>query len=255
MNDEIRLNKAVMSYLKGYGSARGAGLWSLGEAGWLDENWFGVNQWGRAYSRNGRWWGGVRVSLARDRDPMSFAGLADGRIGYSFWWYYDDDANPWRVEALLQGGFSLPDAGLDFQIDYGRFIDEDMGGRLSVIRRWDDTSVGFWMSRTDNLAPGKNFTNAGVHLDIPAEKWFGSWFGRPSSHVWEHDVSLISAWRVDAGREPGKWRDPERMFSQLRPDTMKHNVEKLLLEYCAFDETAPDESQIRGITDFLHSYR
>jgi hypothetical protein len=252
MNDEIRLHQAVLSHIGNYNRGRDEGLWTLSEAGWLDENWFGVNHWSRIYSKDGRWWGGVRLSLARDRDPMSFAGLPSGRIGYGIWWYYDDDVNPWRTSAWVQGGFSLPDAGLDFELAYGRFLDEDMGAKLSVTRRWDDTAVGFWVSRTDLLAPGKDFTNAGVHLELPAEKWFGTWFGASSSHIWEQNTSFLSIWEMESAREPGAWRGPDRTLSQLRPAELRRNVESLFVDYCSHDETESDKAMILGLTDFIN---
>jgi hypothetical protein len=99
--------------------------------------------------------------------------------------------------------------------------------------------VGFWISRTDRLSPGKDFTNAGIHLELPAERWFGSWLGNSSAHVWDQDVSLLSTWRIDAGREPESRWNPERMLSQLRPVELKKNVEKLLREYCTFESSEP----------------
>ncbi len=252
MNDDIRLQQAVISYLRNLKNEGEAGLWALGEVGWLDENWFGLNLWGRVYAKNGRWWGGVRLGVVRDRDPYAFAGLAEGQIDYDFGGRDNADADPWRTVAWLQGGYNLSEMGLDLQVEYGRFADTDVGVTFSAMRRWDDTAVGFWISRTDRLTPGKDFTNAGVRLELPAEKWLGSWFGRSSSHVWEQDVSLLSTWRIDAGREPGSWRDPERLLSQLRPMELKKNVEQILDEYCSFELTESKKTEILGLTDFFH---
>ncbi|MDR1977989.1 MAG: YjbH domain-containing protein, partial [Synergistaceae bacterium] len=239
MNDDVRLQQAVVSYLANLAGPKNAGLWVLGEAGWLDENWFGLNLWGRAYTQDGRWWGGTRLGVVRDRDPRSFAGLARGEVAYGASLDFGD--SPWRSVAWLQGGYSLSEMGLDLQVDYGRFADTDVGGKLSAIRRWDDAAVGFWISRTDRLTPGKDFTNAGVSLELPAERWFGTWLGRPSAHVWDQSFFLLSTWRIDAGREPGAWRTPERMLSQLRPIELKKNVEKLLQEYCSFESDEKPE--------------
>jgi hypothetical protein len=140
-------------------------------------------------------------------------------------------------------------------VDYGRFLDADVGGKLSAIRHWDETAVGFWISRTDHLSPGKDFTNAGVHLEIPAEKWLGSWLGSPSAHQWTQDVSFLSTWRVDAGRAPGSWRDPERLLSQLRPIELKKNVEKLLEDYCSFEAAEAEEAQIQSLFDVFRFVR
>jgi hypothetical protein len=239
MTDKVRLRQATLGYL---GNLTGTGLWVLGEAGWLDEIWFGLNLWGRAYTRDGRWWGGVRAGAARDRDPRSFAGLSDGRIVFGGGGYGDSEDSPWRAVAWLQGGYGFSEAGLDLQVDYGRFADADVGAKLSAIRRWNDAAVGFWISRTDRLSPGKDFTSAGIRLELPAERWFGSWLGSPSAHLWEQNVPLLSTWRIDAGREPGSRRSPERVLSQLRPAELKKNVEKLLREYCSFESSESAES-------------
>ncbi len=137
------------------------------------------------------------------------------------------------------------------ELSYGRFLDADKGVKLSLTRRWDDVSVGFWMSRTGNLTPGKDFTDAGVSLELPAERWFGSLFGNPSGHVWEQDISLLSTWRIDAGREPGDWQNPDHLLSQLRPIELRKNVKNLLEEYCAFESHEAPEQRIQGLTDYL----
>jgi hypothetical protein len=233
MTGDARLRQAVIGWLGNFGEGESkAGLWVLSEAGWLDENWFGLNVWGRVFSRDGRWWGGARAGAARDRDPRSFAGLADGQIVFGGGGYADfGDRSPWRSVAWLQGGYGIPGMGLDFQVDYGRFADTDVGAKLSATRRWDAAAVGFWVSRTDRLSPGKDFTSVGVRLELPAERWFGSWLGRASSHLWEQNVPLLSTWRIDAGREPGSRWSPERVMSQLRPMELKKNVERLLHLY------------------------
>ena len=244
MNDEIRIQQAVVGRIGNYGNTGKAGIWSLTEAGWLDEEWFGLNQWGRVYSRDGRWWGGARVSVTRARDPRAFATL-------------DGGSNSWDVSAWLQAGFSLPKAGLDFSLDYGKFLDGDTGEKFAVTRRWGDTAVGFWLSRTDIVAPGKDFTNAGVHLELPAEKWFGGWLGNPSAHVWDQEVSFLSTWILESGRQPGTWRGPERTLSQLRPAELKRGVEKLMIDFCSYERSERsgdsewDETAIRGLTDYF----
>ncbi|MDR0647995.1 MAG: YjbH domain-containing protein [Synergistaceae bacterium] len=253
VNDRVRLHQAVVSYLAKLDGAKvnSAGLWSLSEAGWLDQNWFGLNQWARAYSKNGRFWGGARVGIVRDRDPLSFAGLPDGRVEYDYGWHYQDDADPWQPVGWLQAGYVFADLNLDVQVDYGRFIDTDTGAKLSLVRRWDDSAVGFWVSKTDRLSPGKDFTAAGIHLELPAERWFGGWLGNPSAHIWEQEVPLLSTWRIDAGREPGSWRGPDSLLSQFRPVELKQNVKGLLADYCAFEMAETSEPRVQGLTDYF----
>jgi hypothetical protein len=252
MNDHVRIHRAVVSYLAKVGDEEsGLPLWLLSEAGWLDENWFGASQWARVYSRNGRLWGGSRIGVVRDRDPLSFAGLPEGRVDYGWTWFYDDDAEPWQPAWWLEAGYTFSDLNLDVQANYGRFIDSDVGAKISLVRRWDDSAVGFWVSRTERLSPDKDFTAAGVHLELPAERWFGDWFGNSSAHVWEQEVPLLSLWRIDAGREPGSWKNPDRLLAQLRPGELKRNVEKILEEYCGFGLAEPEGQKIRGLTDYI----
>ncbi|MDR1916154.1 MAG: YjbH domain-containing protein [Synergistaceae bacterium] len=256
VNEKIRLQQAVISYLANFKGNGDNGIWSLSEVGWLDENWFGVNQWGRVYSRDGRLWGGARLGMVRDRDPLAFAGLPAGQVVYGLGWRYDDDSSPWRTVGWLQAGYNFAGLGLDLQLDYGQFIDTDTGAKLSLVRRWDDAAVGFWISRTDRLSSDKDFTAAGIHLELPAERWFGSWLGNESAHIWEQEVPLLSTWRIDAGREPGSWRNPDRLLSQLRPIELKNNVEDILEEYCAFDTEELEQSKFsstRGLTDYFRN--
>lgn len=255
MNDKIRLHRAVVSRLANWGRGASSGLWLLGEAGWLDENWFGLNLWGRRYSRDGRWWIGARAAVFRDRDPVAFAGLARGQIDYGYGGYDDMELSPWRTAGWVQAGYSFEDMGLDLQADYGRFADSDVGAKLSATRRWDDTAVGFWVSRTDRLTPGKDFTHAGIHLELPAERWLGSWFGRSSDHVWVQDVPFLSTWRIDAGREGGHWRTPEQRLGQLRPMALKKNVGILLMDYCSFEAPSRSEPEVRSLADYFPALR
>ncbi|MBR0258420.1 MAG: hypothetical protein IJQ58_11830, partial [Synergistaceae bacterium] len=98
---------------------------------------------------------------------------------------------------------------------------------------------------------GKDFTKAGIHMELPAEKWFGSWFGNPSAHIWEQDTMILSAWKQHSGRIGGIVRTPERMMSQLRPASLKINVEKLLKEYCSYDDSEIKPHDIKQETSLL----
>lgn len=255
MNDKIRLQCAVLTHLNNWSRDEKSGLWFLGEAGWLDENWFGLNLWGRRYSRDGRWWVGLQGSVLRDRDPLAFAGLARGQVVYGYGWRDDAELSAWRAAGWIQAGYTFSDLDLDLQMDYGRFADSDVGFKVSAVRHWDNTAVGFWLTRTDRLSPGKDFTHAGIRLELPAEKWLGSWFGHSSDHVWVQDVPLLSTWRIDAGHEGGHWQNPERRLGQLRPMTLKKNVGLLLEEYCSFEASDASEPEIRSLADYVSALR
>ncbi len=249
LNDEIRLQKAAMLYANRFGKESRA--WIFGEAGWLDEEWFGGNLWLRYYGKNGRWWIGARLAAMHDRDPYSFGGLTDGRLTYRGGRVYDiAEDDEWRYSEWIQAGYNIPDFDIDVQAEYGKYADDDKGWKLSVTRHWDDTALGFWYIKTDITVPNRDYTKAGVHMELPAEKWFGSWFGNSSSHIWEQNTLLHSTWRMHSGREGGVIRTPERMMSQLRPISMKKNVEKLLRDYCSYGDDAESESD-KEVTSIL----
>ncbi|MBQ9574467.1 MAG: YjbH domain-containing protein [Synergistaceae bacterium] len=251
LNSKIRLQQAALTYANRIGNNPRA--WIFGEGGYLNEEWFGANLWARYYGSSGLWWIGARLAALHDRDPYTFAGLTRGK------WFYrngsasdEEDKDAWRYAEWLQAGLHIADLNLDLQADYGKFADEDKGWKLSATRHWDDTAVGFWYINTDIHAPGKDFTTAGVHMELPADKWFGSWFGNSSSHIWEQDTILLSSWHVQTGREGGMVRTPERFMSQLRPVPLKKNVEKLLRDYCTFDDTGNEgDKNVTGILGYI----
>lgn len=243
LNNNIRLQQAAMTYANQVGQS--GRFWFFGEGGYLDEEWFGGNVWARYYGDSGLWWIGARASIYHDRDPYSFAGLTDHRMKYIGGRAIDmdDGGKDWLNAQWLQAGINIPGLDLDIQADYGWFVDDDRGWKISATRHWDDTALGFWYIATDINAPGKDFTKAGVHMEIPADKWFGSWFGNASPHIWEQNTMLISTWRMHSGRDGGIVRSPERFMSQLRPVPLKKNVVRMLREYCSY---ADDEDNTEG---------
>ena len=131
--------------------------------------------------------------------------------------------------------------------------DGDKGFKYSVTRHWDDFALGFWYIDTDIHTYDKDFTRAGVHMELPAEKWFGSLFGNSSAHIWEQNTMLQSSWNSESGRDAGIIRTPERMMSQLRPSALKRNVEQLLCDYCSYDDDTvkEDAREIRSILEYI----
>ncbi len=252
-NDKIRIQQAGLTWADSFGDD--GRLWLFGEGGYLDEEWFGGNIWGRYYSDSGNWWLGARLGAMHDRDPYSFAGLTSGRWKYRYGRAYDDEAaSSWRNVAFIQAGYHFVGIDLDVAAEYGRFADDDKGYKLSITRHWDDVALGFWYTNTDEKAPGKDFTRAGIHMELPAERWFGSWFGNSSSRIWEQDTMLQSSWNVESGREGGIMRSPERMMSQLRPAAMKRNVERIVRSYCTYEENGQDDNakqEIRSLLEYI----
>ncbi len=248
-NDETRIWKGVLSYLYKINDR----FFALGEAGWLDAQWFGGNAWARFYSDDGRWWVGGRMSVVHERDPEGFASLADkpvtfggtGRITVGRG-YPDDE---WWWEYCAQAGYHDPVYDLDLTGEYGVFIDGDWGARFSATRWWNNLGVGFWIARTDNLTMDKRYSNAGMYLEIPADYWFG----RESAHTWTSEFTLLSTWNYYAARQPGAWRTPEQLLRQLNPDVLGKNLYKELERYCVDmgGKAVEDPVRVYGLYDYL----
>ena len=248
LNSKIRVQDAAMTYANHLGSSGRA--WFFGEGGYLNEEWLGANLWARYYGESGLWWIGARYAALHDRDPWTFAGLTRGKLTYNYGRAFDDeDSSPWHHGAWVQAGFHISDLNVDLEADYGHFADDDKGWKFSVTRHWDDTAIGFWYIKTDINAPRKDFTKAGVHMEIPADKWLGTWFGNSSAHIWEQDTNFLSTWMPHSGREGGAVRTPERFISQLRPVPLKKNVAIMLQEYCTYDDK--DTEGDKGISSIL----
>lgn len=253
-NDKVRIQQTGLTYANNFGKE--GRFWLFGEGGYLDEEWFGSNIWARYYSSNGIFWIGGHVTALHDRDPYSFGGLSEGRMRYYRGRFIDrtkgSENDEWRFAQWVQVGANIPGLDVDIEADYGKYADEDTGYKIAVTRHWDDAALGFWMIDTDVDAPDKSFSRAGVHMEIPAEKWFGSWFGRSSAHVWEQDTGLLSTWDMESAREGGHIRTPNRLMDQLRPASMRRNVEHLLREYYSYDDDDERDKEMQEVTGLLN---
>jgi hypothetical protein len=225
-NDETRVWKAVASQVVNLGG----GTFLVGEAGWLDSNWFGANAWARRYFGNGRWFAGGRLSMVHERDPKGFASLSDAPVlrvpnpGLVVGNEYE--GNGWWWGGWAQLGLHEPRYDLDLMAEAGQFLDEDRGVRLSVDRRFGDTRVGFWVARTDVLTRGKDYSNAGVSLEIPVSGWWGT----TDDASWSEEFTLLSTWEYDTSRQPGTWMSPDRLVGPLNPDRLPKAFVEALLE-------------------------
>ncbi len=251
LNNAIRIQKAGLTYANKF--TKNGRAWFFADAGYLDEAWFGANAWARYYSESGNWWIGARLAAFHDRDPYSFGGLTEGVYRYYRGRTYDVPTNKnWYPTGWVQANYHFTDVDLDVGISYGRYVDGDKGIKYEVTRHWDDTAIGFWVIDADRHAPDKNFSLAGVHLEIPADKWFGTMFGNSSSHVWEQNTIFLSTYYMESAREGATIRTPERLMNQLRPVAMKRNVEKLLQEYCSYEDGQyEDEKTVTSLFEYI----
>ena len=233
-NEEERIQRAGLTYANKIGG--NSRTWFFADAGYLDEEWFGANAYARYYDKSGRFWIGARVTSLHNRDPYSFGGLSKGILQYKDGKVLEVPAdNEWYMGGWLQAGYHFADLDLDFDASYGQFLDKDKGYKLQATRHWDDTAIGFWIIEAERKI--RSYSRAGIHLEVPAEKWFGAWLnGQSSSHVWEANPVVLSAWYMHSAREGATLRTPEKLMNQLRPVALKKNVEKLLQEYCSYEE-------------------
>ena len=67
------------------------------------------------------------------------------------------------------------------------------------------------------------------------------------------NTNFLSTWRVHSGRDGGIVRTPERFMSQLRPVLLKQNVEKMIVDYCTYDESTDGEgdNEVRSILEYV----
>jgi hypothetical protein len=226
----------------------------LGEAGWLDDTWFGGNLWFRKELSRGRFWVGARGSYVHERQTDSFGDLADDTITYNhpvideynrFWGIDDSHAAEWLWGAWLQAGYRDPRYGLDASVSWGHFLGgydttfsavggwhydysylEDLGWRVDVMRRWDDVGVGFYLAKTDIQAPDKDYSDAGIRLEIPMDMFFGD----DRRHVWTQQFTLLSTWDVNSARMPGTWKDPDLLMRKVTPQVLQRDVVNRLAE-------------------------
>ncbi len=96
MNDTTRIWKGVLSYLYKFDK----NLWALGEFGYLDENYFGGNLWGRYYIPQTNLWAGGRLSATKEREYDSFGGIPEYKRNY----YYDYSKREYVTLYLQQNG-------------------------------------------------------------------------------------------------------------------------------------------------------
>jgi len=224
INDETRIWQGVLSYAYKADS----NLWFLGEAGWIDRNYFGGNFWGRLYAKRSPFWAGARASVFKERDFNSFAGLADYRRDYyngRAYYIPENGDNDWRAAYWAEGGYHDAEYDADITARYGKFADGDKGWRLDAVRSWDDTSVGFYFTDTDRKTSGKSYTDAGMILHIPL---LPEDSGLPLASSWDEEFTLLSTFRLFAGVMPGAWMPPEKLLGQLRPDRLGQELPRLM---------------------------
>ncbi len=222
-NDDTRIWQAVYSIMRRVDT----NTFELGEVGWLDQMWFGVNYSRRTYFQNGRWWTGFKAGIVHERDPYSFASLSDYRVPLygSVDPYREYGSNEgWWTVGLLQAGYRYPELDFEVSVDAGVYADGDPGGTVTFMRRWDDLGIGLWATRTSHVPEGEDFTNSGVYLEIP----FDTWRGTRSKHIWRQKARIQGWFDAYSGREADWWQGPDQLWGQLNPDRLLNNLYKEL---------------------------
>ena len=254
-NDKTRINKGVLSYIY----KMDKNLWALGEAGWIDEIYFGANIWGRWFIKDSPFWIGARASVFKERDVTSFAGLADYKTDSyptSNGYYYGPSEragnNDWALAYWGEAGYHDQTYNADIIARYGKFADSDKGYRLDAIRNWDSASVGFYYPVTDKKTSDKGYTDAGMLFNIPLTFWYG---GHASNTYWDEEFTLLSTFRLFAGRVPGAWMTPEKLIGELAPNRLSQELAPLMDQMMTKTRDDGTEKQTKhktyGIWDFI----
>ena len=258
MNDTTRIWKGVLSYLYKFDK----NTWALAEAGYLDENFFGGNFWGRYYIPNTNIWAGGRLAVTKERDYDSFGSMPEYKMGY-FYNYYtqkrtalympQNGKNDWNLSWWLETGYHDSTYNADLIARYGKFVDGDRGYRVDAVRNWDAAQVGFYLTDTDRKTTGKSFTDAGMTLHLPLSVWYD---GHASDTAWDQQFTLLSTFRLFAGRMPGAWETPERLLGELQPERLYQELGSQLELLCSQLSKAgaaerPQSAPVYGIYDFL----
>lgn len=257
MNDTTRIWKGVLSYLYKLDK----NTWALGEFGYLDENYFGGNLWGRYYLPKTNIWAGARLSATKEREYDSFGGIPDYKRDY----YYDyskgeyvtlylpqNGDNGWNLSWWVEGGYHDSTYNADLTARYGKFVDGDKGYRLDAVRNWDSAKVGFYYTNTDRKTTGKSFTDAGMILHLPLSAWYD---GHASNTYWDEEFTLLSTFRLFAGKMPGAWQTPETLVGELQPERLYQEVGAQLARLCLQmredDAWREEPAKSYGFVDYL----
>ncbi len=163
------------------------------------------------------------------------------------------NADEWKNTWWIQAGYHESKYAFDFMAEYGRFIDDDKGYRLSIMRWWNDVGLGASYIVTDVTMEGKDHTRAGLIVDIPVTAFWGG----DSLQTWTEDIRIDSAWTYPAGRQPGAWKTPEQLWGQLQPDRLRNGLYESLERFCtsARGDEKTRTGKVYGIIDEFRSER
>lgn len=234
-NSSTRIWRGVFSYLHKFDKH----TWALGEIGWIDENYFGTNLWGRYYFPKTNIWAGVRISVTKERDFDSFASLSNYKWGlaqdpnskrYHGVYLPENGDNDWNVAYWAEGGYHDSTYNADLKVLYGKFATGDSGYRVDAIRNWDAVKVGFYYTNTDIKSPEKGFTDAGMILHLPLSVLYD---GHTSITSWDQQFTLLSYYALFAGKIPGAWQSPEQLIGELQPERLYQETGRQLMTLTA----------------------
>lgn len=223
-NDVTRIWQGVLSFVYKLDS----NVWLLSELGWLDQDYFGANIWGRYYIKNSPFWLGGRLAYTKERDAFSFAGIPDYKLYFYNWtpFYIEQNGeNSWNMSYFFEAGYHDVTYNADLMARYGKFADGDKGYRLDAVRRWDALSIGFYYTDTDRKTTEKGFTDAGMNFNLPITFWYD---GHTSNAYWAQEFTLLSTFRLFAGKVPGAWMTPERLIGELAPERLSQELSQIV---------------------------
>ncbi|RJR40117.1 MAG: hypothetical protein C4576_20220 [Desulfobacteraceae bacterium] len=119
-----------------------------------------------------------------------------------------------RYTLLANGFYTLPEVGLNFQAQYGRFMAGDIGWKFIVSREYDTgVVIGGWytITDTDHLTGfNRDYNDKGVFISVPVRMFLN----RDSPRRYNY---AIAPWSRDPGATPDHWQTLYGFAGDLTP--------------------------------------
>jgi hypothetical protein len=129
-----------------------------------------------------------------------------------------------RYTLLANGFYSLPASGLNFQVQYGRFMAEDVGWKFIVSREYDTgVIIGGWYSMTDTsdlTGFNRDYDDKGVFISVPTRIFLNHDSPRRYSYA-------MAPWSRDPGATPDHWQTLYGFAGDLTPRKFLSDIKEI----------------------------
>jgi hypothetical protein len=157
----------------------------------------------------GRWAWGDRLLLVARGDVTGTLVLIDG-----VWEYSSADVFTYSVEAQ----YRYPLLDVACKASFGRFLGEEVGGRLDIMRALGELEIGFFAIKTESESLG------GILVDLPLPL---TRYSKPSPIRFRTVPTLTWEYRGEvtrSGHMPGGGLSIEKLYRGLAPTFIRNNV-------------------------------